>query len=254
MAQPSFIELLKPIEIVDDERVKNQFVSVYQKIHNVDEETALSFYEKERIYAKQTIQDEKTGISICTPMSVYSAFLEIAIQGLSIKKQAQAQAYLEKKSSKIKGQNNVESWVNVCALVIQAHGELALRVRAGQLAHAFLPVVVYEGDTFNEKTNDKGELYVEYAAANKSTKIIGCWVRLALKNGLNDFKIFREKDIERLHKKSMEMLKNDKGNALYSNGIDGQIDVGFFSNKNIKTFICNTSEIKIKHKCYFGGR
>ena len=30
------------------------------------------------------------------------------------------------------------------------------------------------------------------------------------------------------------MLKNEKGNALYTSGVDGQIDVGFLETKTIK--------------------
>lgn len=241
----SFIDDLKANEIAIDEKVKEQFVKNYKSIHKVDEDDALSFYEKEKTYFQQTILDDTGGLALCTPISLYSSFMEISITGLSIKKQAKAEAYIEKKSQKVKV-GNVESWINVARFVIQAHGELSLRKRAGQILHAHNPIVVYDGDVFQPKTNDRGELIVEYVPKipRESKTIIGCFVKLTLPNNIFDYKWLLKEDVERLQKISAKSMKNDNGNALYSNN-DGQIDVGFLETKTLKHALGTLGKLRI---------
>ena len=249
MAQPkSFLDTLQPKDIAGHEITEREFKKSFMSIHKASEDDAKSFYEAQKTYFNQTIADEKTYIAQCAPVSIFSAFLEIAIQGLSIKKQSQAEAYSGKTSSKVG-----EAWINTAQFIIQAHGELALRIRAGQLVHPFLPVVVYECDGFQPKTNDKGELYVDYLPTIPRTSNIikACYVRLALRGGINDFKIFLIEDIERLHKTSMKFLKNEKGNALYSNGEEGQIDVGFLATKTLKHAFSTLPRLKLSSGAIF---
>jgi len=249
MAQPkSFLDGLQAKDIAGHEITEKQFKKSFMSIHKASEEDANAFYETQKTYFNQTIADEKTYIAQCTPVSIFSAFLEIAIQGLSIKKQSQAEAYVGKTSTKVG-----EAWINTAQLVIQAHGELALRVRAGQLVHPFIPVVVYECDLFQPRTNDKGELCIEYLPTipRASNVIKACYVRLALRGGLNDFKFLLKEDIERLHKTSMKFLKNDKGNGLYSSGEDGQIDVGFLATKTLKHAFSTLPRLKLSSGAIF---
>jgi len=144
-----------------------------------------------------------------------------------------------------KDEKGYDVWGTAAQLVIQAYGELNMRLRAGQLIHASNPIVIYEGDTFIPRTNENGDLIVEYKPLiprKKGAKIIGCYVQLKLKGGINDYKWLLEDDIERLrdysnrNNSSFEEKKNKvtgKENDLYGkNGED--IDPGFLAAKTLK--------------------
>jgi len=242
----NFLEKLKPIDIPSSEIVKEQFVKTYSSIHGSSQEEAESFYLKESIYLKQYISDEKTGIDKCTNLSIYSSFLESAILGLSAQKCARAEAYYGKTSVN-KGNKTNAIWVSVCNFIVQAHGELSLRLRAGQIKHVYNPIVVYENDTFQPQTNQNGELIITYKAEIPRTtnKITACYIRLATPGGHFDYKWLLLDDIERLKNASAKFLKNDSGNNLYSSGIDGQIDVGFLEAKVIKHAFKSYPKLKI---------
>ena len=227
----SWIDELDPVLLVENERVKTQFINTYGAIHRKSKEDAEVVWEKESLYYRKALSGDAK-LKGCTKLSLYSAFLEIAIQGLSIQPGQKSDAYLEARSQKA-GENN---WISICYLRITAYGELNLRIMSGQIERMLNPVVVYEGDMFQPRTNQKGELYVEYAPVipRKSTKIIACWVRIVLPNNINDFKWLTQEDIERLKKYSIPKSGNNpKANALYSAN-DGQIDPGFLEAKTIK--------------------
>ena len=230
-SQGAWFDTLDPVKMVDDEKVKEQFINTYSKIHRKSIDDATVVWEKESIYYKKAVSgDEK--LKKCTNLSLYSAFLEIAIQGLSIQPGQKGEAYLEARSQKVK-EGNVENWINICYLRITAYGELNLRILSGQIVRMMNPIVVYEGDLFQPRTQ-KGELYVDYEPKipRKSKTIIACWVRIVLPNGINDFKWLTQEDIERLKKYSIPR-GGGNSNALYSaNG--GQIDPGFLEAKTIK--------------------
>lgn len=261
---------LAPKEIASNELVRNQFIETYKKIHESSDSEAEAFYEKEKSYYIMALNDEKSRLTTCTNLSLYSSFMECAIQGLSTKKQGQAEAYYECKGIK-RIVDKKETWVNTCFFVVMAYGELALRKRYGQILHASNPIVVYENDTFKPKTNEDGDLIIQYERSEKSERsekvmkkfkegklvtndgdliveekdalaiaekgkstIKACFTILHLPGGIRDYKWLDRDDIERLRKKSAKMLRNDKGNALYSSGIDGQIDEDFLRAKCLK--------------------
>lgn len=227
----SWLDSLDPIKLVDDEKVKKQFITTYSKIHRRSESDAEVVWEKESLYYKKALTDNEK-LRSCTRLSLYSAFLEIAIQGLSIQPGQKSDAYLEARAQKV-GNND---WITVCYLRITAYGELNLRIQSGQIQRMLNPVVVYEGDKFQPRTNQQGELYVEYEPniPRKSKTIIACWVRIILPGGISDFKWLTQEDIDRLKRYSIPRGgQNPKPNALYEAN-EGQIDPGFLEAKTIK--------------------
>lgn len=228
--QANWLESLNPIALVDNEKIKGQFIDTYAKIHRKSVDDATVVYDKESLYYKKALQASEK-LQSCTRLSLYSAFLEIAIQGISIQPGQKSDAYLEARSSKV---NNV--WISTCYLRITAYGELNLRIMSGQILRMLNPIVVYEGDKFQPRTNQKGELYVDYEPCipRKGKKIIACWVRIVLPGDISDFKWLTEEDIERLKKYSIPKSgQNPQPNALYSAN-EGQIDPGFLEAKTIK--------------------
>ena len=237
--------------IVDQQPVKESFIDTLVKMHRMTPEDAEATYEREARYFKRLVSaSEKlkssTGLSLC------SAFFEVAITGLSLQPGSKADAFIESRSANQKKEGR-DNWVQVAGLVITAYGEINLRIRAGQIIRMNNPIVIYEGDHFQPKTNERGELTVEYwpAIPRKSNQIIGCWVSMILPNNGIDFKWLLEDDIERLKKASIPKSgQNLKANALYSaNG--GQIDPGFLEAKTIKHAFRSKTRLKLSENIRF---
>lgn len=222
---------LDPVRLVDDPSIKESFINTYSKIHKVSEDEAESVYNREALYYRKSVSADER-LKGCTKLSLYSAFLEVAVDGLSIQPGSKSEAYLEARGTKQKD----GSYINTAWLRITAYGELNLRIRSGQIKRVFNPIVVYEGDHFQPTTNDNGELIVEYRPAipRKSKKIIGCYVRILLPDGSSDYKWLLADDIERLKKFAETKTKNGSyTNPLYSSENNG-IDPGFLEAKTIK--------------------
>ncbi len=233
--EPFDLEALEPAKIAEAPRVKEQFIATLQKIHKLDLSEAESIYEKELIYYKKAILESEK-LKSATKISLYSAFLEIAINGLSIQPGAKSEAYLETRGFKMKDSQGRETWGQAARLVITAYGELNMRIRAGQIVRMNNPIVIYEGDHFQPRTNEQGVLIVDYAPAipRKSKIIIGCYVCVVLPKGGLDFKWLLQDDIDRLEQYSIPKSgQNSKANALYRSN-NGQIDTGFLETKTIK--------------------
>ena len=144
-------------------------------------------------------------------------------------------------------------WVSICYLRITAYGELNLRIISGQIERMLNPIVVYEGDIFQPRTNNKGELYVEYEPKipRKSKNIIACWVRIVLPNNVSDFKWLTQEDIDRLKKYSIPRSgQNPQAIALYTAN-EGQIDPGFLEAKTIKHAMRAYTKLRVGENVMF---
>ena len=237
----AWFDILDPVRLVDDEKVKKQFIDTYSKIHKVSQEDAEVIYNKEAIYYKQALNSNDK-LRACTKISLYSAWLEIAIIGTSIQPGSKSLAYLESRGT----QKPDKSWINTCRIVLSAYGELEARIKSGQILVMLNPIVVYDGDTFQPRTNDRGEVYVDYAAKipRQSNTIIGSWVRMIVPGNISDFKWLTVYDIERLKKCSIPKSGNGGANALYTS-VNGGIDPGFLEAKTIKHAMRSKGKLKV---------
>lgn len=238
----SWLDQLDPIKLVEHEKVRTSFIDTYAKIHGVSESEAEMVYEKESTYYKKAVSANDR-LKSCTRLTLYSAFLEVAIQGISLQPGSKSLAYLESRSSKVK-----EVWISTCNLVLTTYGELELRIKSGQIVAMLNPIVVYEGDTFQPRTNQRGEIYVDYAPLiprQQNAKIIACWVRVVVPGGISDFKWLLQEDIDRLKKCSIPKSgTNPQPNALYSS-FNGGIDPGFLEAKTIKHAMRSKGKLKV---------
>ncbi len=222
---------LDPVRLVDDPSIKESFINTYSKIHKVSEDEAESVYNREALYYRKSVSADER-LKSCTKLSLYSAFLEIAVDGLSIQPGSKSEAYLEGRGTK----QGDSTYINTAWLRVTAYGELNLRIRSGQIKRMFNPIVVYEGDHFQPTTNDRGELIVEYRPLipRNSKKIIGCFVRILLPDGTSDYKWLLDDDIERLKKFATTKTRTGSHtNQLYTSE-NGGIDPGFLEAKTIK--------------------
>lgn len=234
------LQRMKAVNVIRDERVKEQFIYVYNSIWK---EGGEQVYEREAIYFKQQLR-EKAGLRECSGLSVFYAFIDLAVKGLTLAPGTQALCYLIPRSAKVGvDQNGRDIYEKVCGLTVSAYGELVLRKSAGQIRHADNPVIVYEGDSF-QYGEQNGQKTVNYMAnfPRKSDRIVACFVKITRADGTTDYSVMTEADWMRLKRYSDRQNgyrdRNTgewvtKGNELYvSNG--GQIDTGFLMAKCVK--------------------
>lgn len=229
----------KATEVIRDERVRNQFISVYNSIWKDGGEQV---YEREAIYFNQQLRD-KAQLRECSGTSIFYAFIELAVKGLTLSTGAQALCYLMPRNMKVGvDQQGNDIWEKICNLTISPYGELVLRKNAGQIRHADNPVIVYEGDSF-QYGEQNGQKVVNFMSAfpRKSNKISACFMKITRADGTIDYSVMMESDWQRLQEYSQKQntyvdkrtgQKITKPNELYNNG--GQIDSGFLMAKCIK--------------------
>lgn len=234
------LQTMKATDVIRNERVRNQFINVYNSIWKEGGENA---YEREAIYFNQQLRD-KPGIRECSGTSVFYSFIDLAVKGLTLAPGSQALCYLIPRSVKIGvDQTGKDVWEKCCNLVVSGYGELVLRVRAGQIRHADNPVIVYEGDHF-EYGEQNGQKIVNYMSSfpRKSNHIIACFLKITRADGTIDYSVMTEQDWLRLKGYSDKQntfydYKNNqwvtKSNELYGKK-DSQIDTGFLMAKCVK--------------------
>jgi recombinational DNA repair protein RecT len=248
---------INPKLLIDQPVIKESFINTLMKIHKKSEADAEMIYEREAMYYKKALSEPNNRLKDCTGISLYSAFLEIAIEGLSIQPGNKSEAYFESRNSKGgKDEKGNDIWVSTARLVITAYGELNLRIMAGQIIRMNNPIVLYEGDTFQPCTNDQGRLIVKYMTKiprQQGAKIFGCYVSIELPHNGLDFKWLLDDDIERLKKYSIPRGGRDpKANALYSSN-GGEIDPGFLEAKCIKHAMRAYTKLKVGDSVSFEG-
>jgi len=244
--QLDWLEQLDPVRLPEHEKIKSQWISTFSKIHRVDESHAATVFEKEALYWRKAVSaDEK--LKACTKLTLYSAFMELAVNGLSLQPGSKSECFLESRGTKAgKDTQGNDTYINLCYVRITAYGELNLRIMSGQIIRMKNPIVLYEGDHFQPLTNERGELIIDYKPIipRKSSKIFGCWVCIELPGGSLDFKWLLVDDIERLKKYSTPKYANAKPNALYQSE-NGGIDPGFLEAKTIKHAMRSYTKLRV---------
>ena len=233
------LQSMKATDVIRNERVRNQFINVYNSIWK---EGGEQVYEREAIYFNQQLRD-KSNLRECSGTSIFYAFIDLAVKGLTLATGTQALCYLIPRKVKIGiDQQGKDIWEKVCNLTISGYGELVLRKNAGQIRHADNPVIVYKGDTF-QYGEQNGQKIVNYMSAfpRRSNKIIACFLKITRADGSIDYSIMTEQDWMRL--KDYSDKQNTyfdaktrqyitKSNELYDK--NGQIDTGFLMAKCVK--------------------
>ncbi|MPM15744.1 hypothetical protein SDC9_62116 [bioreactor metagenome] len=237
------INALEPAKIVENQKVEQKFIQMYNVIHGAD--IGVQIYEKE-VFNFQKILTENPSLQECSKMSLYGCFLDMAVNGLSLDPTGNPHCYLIPRSSKTgyKDDKGNDIYEKRASVSITGYGELVMRMRAGQIKYADNPVVVYEGDVFSIDL-ERGVKKITYSAAipRKSNKVIGAFIRIVRNDGSEDYQWLLEGDIDRLKgfseransywDKNARKRVIGKANELYSSN-SGQIDPGFLENKMIK--------------------
>jgi len=222
---------MKALDIVKSDIVRDKFINIYDTLWGAG--TGQAAYERESIYFNKLLTD-KADLQKGTKFSIFTAFIDLAICGLSLEQGSRALCYLIGRNVNVGTRENAV-WEGRVVLTISAYGELVLRERAGQIRHADNPVLVYSNDEFS--FSDKGgRKEVEYTChlPHKGQSIIACYLRITRADGSIDYSVMTEEDWARLMEYSASQdRKTHKANALYTANA-GNIDSGFLMAKCIK--------------------
>ena len=240
------LNAMDALEIATAPMVRDKFIDIYNTLWGAG--TGEAAYERESRFFNRLLSDN-ADLQKGTHFSLFTAFIDLAVCGLSLEPGARALCYLigrnQKTSPKLDAQGRpmkdskgypVYNWEGRVVLTVSAYGELVLRERSGQIRHADNPVLVYEGDEFS--FSDKGgRKEVEYVCHLPHTgkRIVACYLRITRADGSVDYSVMTEEDWVRLAQYSARQNRSG-ANALY--GVDQQgivnIDPGFLMAKCIK--------------------
>lgn len=246
------INQLAPLDIVTNEAVRNKFIQIYDAAWTPA--TGIpgeAVYEKEARNFNRILSENEDLRNNCTRFSLFTAFLDVAISGLSLEPGARAQAYLLSRSIAVgsyidNNRQKKKQYETQAVLTISGHGELVHRARCGQIRHADNPVIVYEEDNF-EYGEYNGSKFVNYTCRlpHTSGNIIACFMKITRADGSIDYAVMLPEDWMRLAGYSARQnrqwdnqarqWKQGNPNALYgfANG-QCKIDPGFLIAKCIK--------------------
>jgi len=170
----------------------------------------------------------------CSALSIYGVLIDLAVLGLSLEQGSQPLAYLlSYPVNSPSGESPAPE--RRAVLEVSPYGELALRIRSGQILHADRPVVVYSGDVFRPMISEDGKKTIVYECCvpRRSKEVIGCFICLTRPDQSRDYFWMLTPEIERLKRFSAKAGKELGANPLYSSD-QGQIDIGFLEAKTIK--------------------
>lgn len=237
------ISRLKPLEIVEHPVVRERFTQVYETLWGNGE----AAYQRESIHFNNILREKDGGkLQKATPFSIFTAFIDLAVCGLSLEPGTRALAYLMGRNVNV-GTRERAMWEGRCVLTVSAYGELVMRSRAGQIRHADNPILVYDNDEFSFRDVD-GHKTVSYTCnlPHIGHTIVACYLRITRADGSIDYSVMYPEDWCRLAGYSQKQNKG-KANELYGMDNDGivHIDPGFLMAKCIKHAFKSYPKVRI---------
>lgn len=233
---------MQAIDVVQSEAVRNRFIQIYDTLWGAG--TGEAAYEREAYHFTSILRDNEK-LHRATRFSIFNAFIDLAVTGLSLEPGVRALCYLQGRNFKVGDdpQTGKAIYEGRLTLTISGYGELVLRARAGQIRHADNPVLVYEEDAFSFSDID-GRKQVSYTCnlPHKSNHVVAGYLRITRCDGSVDYSVMLEEDWLRLKDYSGKQNKywdNTtkqyilKPNELYTSN-NGNIDTGFLCAKIIK--------------------
>lgn len=237
----SVLEATKPQALASLPQVEANFVAMFNTIHGTNRGSMV--YESEKFHFQKQIA-EKPELAEATKLSLYGAFMDVAVQGLSFDPSKKLAYLMTRNVKTIKA--GKETWEKRAYLTISPYGELFLRIVCGQIRAADNPEVVYQDEPFEVISTGNGKTVEHKLKFPREGKIIASYIRIVKPDGSVDFGVCSLDDIERFAQAS---AKQNRGtaNALYtSNG--GQIDKGFLLAKTIKHAFRSYPKVQVRGK------
>lgn len=239
-----YIKELSPMAIATDKVIGDHFVRKFKSMYRVSDDQAVAFYEREKDnFAKRISESDE--LKQCTPMSLFTALMQVGGWKLSLDGGSQSDVYLIPGSRKItfEGQDH---WIKEVVAQPSPYGEKKIRMETGQISHVGNPTVVYDCDQYDESVNEYGRTWVKWKRGDRTedSKITNGFILLEYPNGSAEFKTYDLTDIAKWEASSKN---KNKGHAnpmygyevTYENKVKvstkvGQIDKKFFEGKILK--------------------
>lgn len=233
------LEQLPALKLVDDERVHNKFVNIFNTVHG--RQAGEQTYEIEKFHFTKQLTENPV-LQECTKLSLYGVFIDVAVQGLSFdptKKLCYIIPY-----NMNAGTKDNPKWEKRASLNISPYGELYLRQASGQIRSAENPEVVYAGEEFSVTSGPNGKVVTHsWKYPRPEGEIVACYFKFIKADGTIDYGFMDLRDMDRL--KAFSAKKNNgKANALYGEG--GKVDKGFLIAKTIKHAFKAYPKVKLK--------
>lgn len=237
----SKLQALQPWDVPTNADVQNHIITLYNQVHG---EGGEAFAERESRYLNRLIIDDKKKWNV-TSLSVFLAYVDLAVKNLTLEPGAQALCYLLNRNTRLKDGNGKDVWENRAYIAITGYGEILLRQRHGQIRHCDTPTVVYEGDKFSYEEID-GRKHVTYGLnlAHNPANPIACFMKITRLDGSVDYAIILPEGWKRLQAYS-DKQNGDYKNALYTSGLGDSIDPGFLIAKCVKHAFANYPKLPI---------
>lgn len=221
-----------------------KFVAVYSQKFGPEKAEAF-FEEQKNLFINELVYGSyKDFLKQADGMSIYFAFLFLAINGLSLEKGTTTTCYLECRRIKIGEDPNRKNakgypeaiYQSNAVITITGYGEIILRQRAKQIRSVDSPKVVYDCDTFRYGENDGHPTltWEKCLPRPQGSRIVACYVRIIKNDGSVDYFVLDTDEIQRLKQYSGK-FNWGKANALYGKEEDcSDIDTGFLKSKTVK--------------------
>lgn len=235
------LDQLKATDIVLDPAVRERYIQVRDTIWGDGEAS----YARESAYFNTILREADGGkLQRATHFSIFLAFLDIAINGLSLEPGPRALCYLVGRNRNV-GTKDKPDWIGECKVLVSGYGELVSRARAGQIKYADNPVLVYESDEFSFSERD-GQKRIDYVChLPHSGKIIAAFIKIVRNDNSIDYSVLYEEDWQRLATYSNKQNRGRGANELYTSGPDKTIDPGFLRAKCIKHAFSSYPKVRV---------
>ncbi len=203
-----------PAQLASLPEVAEKFKHIFTVMHG--SKSGEQFYEAEKFHFMKKLQEDAK-LQNCTKLSLYGCFMDVAVSGLSFDPSAK-QVYIVPFNVNVGTKQN-PSWESRAQLMISGYGELALRMKQGQIKYADNPVLVYDGDEFAMGTKD-GNSFVEHKSVfpRKSDTIIACYLRITRNDDSIDYKVISMEEIEKL-----KLFSKDPNSKAWTEGLPGMV-------------------------------